>query len=121
MRNQRSARYPSFGARAKFALYAGFARPEWGGVVWHSVKADPKPSQIVTDRTLRSSARRRIGWLYRAEGEKVMAKERKGGSRPGRGFWIFMVCCTLGAITLLALLIGGEIQGERVGPNIEHK
>ena len=48
-----------------------------------------------------------------------MAKERKGSFPPGRGFWIFMACCALGAIILVALLIGGQIQGERVGPNIE--
>jgi hypothetical protein len=34
---------------------------------------------------------------------------------------IFMACCALGAITLVTLLIGGEIQGKRVGPNIEHQ
>jgi hypothetical protein len=49
-----------------------------------------------------------------------MAKQRKGASPPGRGFWILMACCALGAITFIALLIGGEIQGQRVGPNIEH-
>ena len=31
-----------------------------------------------------------------------------------------MACCALGAITFIALF-GGEIEGERVGPNIEHK
>jgi hypothetical protein len=50
-----------------------------------------------------------------------MPKERKGAPPPGRGFWIFIACCALGAITLVALLLGGEIQGERVGPNIEHQ
>lgn len=49
-----------------------------------------------------------------------MAKVRKAAPPPGRGFWVFMACCALGAITFVALLIGGEIQGERVGPNIEH-
>jgi hypothetical protein len=50
-----------------------------------------------------------------------MAKERKAAPPPGRGFWIFMACCALGAITLIALLLTGEIQGERVGPNIEQQ
>ena len=50
-----------------------------------------------------------------------MANGRNGGPPPGRGFWIIMTCCALGAITLIALLIGGEIKGARVGPNIEHK
>jgi hypothetical protein len=50
-----------------------------------------------------------------------MAKERKGAPPPGPGFWIFMACCALGAITMVALLFGGEIQGERVGPNIGHQ
>ena len=50
-----------------------------------------------------------------------MAKERTGAPPPGRGFWIFMACCALGAVTFVALLIHGEIQGQRVAPNIEHK
>ena len=50
-----------------------------------------------------------------------MAKGRKAAPPPGLIFWIFMACCGLGAITLIVLLIGGEIQGERVGPNIEHQ
>jgi hypothetical protein len=51
-----------------------------------------------------------------------MAKKPRGAAAsPGWGFWIFMACCGLGAITLVVLLIGGEIQGERVGPNIERQ
>jgi hypothetical protein len=38
-----------------------------------------------------------------------------------RGFFILMACCALGAIALIALLVGGEIKGARVGPDIEHK
>lgn len=38
-----------------------------------------------------------------------------------RIFWIIMACCAVGAITLIALLLSGEIEGERVVPNIEHK
>jgi hypothetical protein len=38
-----------------------------------------------------------------------------------RGFFILMACCALGAIAMIALLVGGEIKGARVGPDIEHK
>ncbi len=38
-----------------------------------------------------------------------------------KGFFIIMGCCALGAIILVALLIGGEVQGPRVAPDIEHK
>ena len=37
-----------------------------------------------------------------------------------KGFFIFMSCCALGAITLIALLVSGDIKGARVGPDIEH-
>ena len=51
-----------------------------------------------------------------------MAKKPEGApAAPGWGFWIFMAACGLGAITLIALLVGGEIQGARVGPNIEQQ
>ncbi len=32
-----------------------------------------------------------------------------------------MGCCALGALSFIVLLIHGEIEGERVAPNIEHK
>jgi hypothetical protein len=38
-----------------------------------------------------------------------------------KGFFIIMACCALGAIALIALLVGGEIKGARVGPDIEQK
>jgi hypothetical protein len=38
-----------------------------------------------------------------------------------RVFFIIMVCCALGAIAMIALLVGGEIKGPRVGPDIEQK
>jgi hypothetical protein len=38
-----------------------------------------------------------------------------------KGFFIIMVCCALGAIAMIALLVGGEIKGARVGPDIEQK
>jgi hypothetical protein len=50
---------------------------------------------------------------------RTRQKNVKGS--PGWRFWIFMACCAVGAITLIALLLGGEIQGERVGPNMEHQ
>jgi hypothetical protein len=38
-----------------------------------------------------------------------------------KGFFILMACCAFGAIAMIALLVGGEIKGARVGPDIEHK
>jgi len=42
-------------------------------------------------------------------------------ARSNRVFFIVMACCALGAIALIALLVGGEIKGARVGPDIEQK
>ncbi len=50
-----------------------------------------------------------------------MAKQRRGGlPRTGRALWIVMACCALGAITFIALLLGGEIEGARVAPSLDH-
>ena len=38
-----------------------------------------------------------------------------------KGFFIIMACCALGAIAMISLLVGGEIKGARVGPDIEQK
>jgi hypothetical protein len=38
-----------------------------------------------------------------------------------KGFFIFMACCALGAVAMIALLVGGEIKGARVAPDIEQK
>ena len=38
-----------------------------------------------------------------------------------KGFFILMAGCALGAIAMIALLVGGEIKGARVGPDIEQK
>jgi hypothetical protein len=38
-----------------------------------------------------------------------------------KGFFIFMACCGLGALLMVALLVTGEIQGERVAPDIAPK
>ena len=47
---------------------------------------------------------------------------KRTAKRPSnKGFFIVMACCALGAIALIALLVGGEIKGARVGPDIEHK
>jgi hypothetical protein len=74
-----------------------------------------EPTIAALGGTLRSTCR--LGLKAR----HVMAKERKGAPPQGHGFWIFIACCAIGAIALVALLLGGEIQGERVGPNIEHQ
>jgi hypothetical protein len=42
-------------------------------------------------------------------------------ARSNRWFFIVMACCALGAIAMTALLVGGEIKGARVGPDIEQK
>jgi hypothetical protein len=38
-----------------------------------------------------------------------------------KGFFIFMACCGLGAIAMVALLVSGAIKGERVAPDIAPK
>jgi hypothetical protein len=42
-------------------------------------------------------------------------------SPSNKGFFIFMACCALGAIAMVSLLVTGEIQGERVAPDIAPK
>jgi hypothetical protein len=42
-------------------------------------------------------------------------------ARSNRGFFIVMACCALAAIALIVLLVGGEIKGARVGPDIQQK
>jgi hypothetical protein len=49
--------------------------------------------------------------------QKVRAAQRPSN----KGFFIFMACCALGAVALIALLVGGEIKGARVAPDIEQK
>jgi hypothetical protein len=48
-------------------------------------------------------------------------KKRKTQPPSNRGFFIFMACCALGAVILIAMLVTGEIQGERVAPDIASK
>ena len=49
-------------------------------------------------------------------------REPRTASPPSnKGFFIVMACCALGAIAMIALLVGGEIKGARVGPDIEQK
>jgi hypothetical protein len=38
-----------------------------------------------------------------------------------KGFFIFMAGCALAAIFMVVLLVTGEIQGERVAPDIPPK
>jgi hypothetical protein len=48
-------------------------------------------------------------------------EKRKIQYPSNRGFFIFMACCALGAIVMVALLVTGEIQGSRVAPDIAPK
>ena len=53
-------------------------------------------------------------------------KQTKPSPKPRRtpsntGFFIVMTCCALGAIVMVSLLVGGEIEGARVGPDIVQK
>ena len=62
----------------------------------------------------------------RAKGEKMSDPHAGDGKRKiqypsNKGFFIFMACCALGAVALIALLISGEIQGPRVAPDIAPK
>jgi hypothetical protein len=42
-------------------------------------------------------------------------------ARSNKWFFIVMACCAFGAIAMITLLVGGEIKGARVGPDIEQK
>jgi len=47
---------------------------------------------------------------------------RKRDNHPSnKGYFIFAGGCALAAIVLVALLIHGEVQGPRVGPDIQPK
>jgi hypothetical protein len=48
-------------------------------------------------------------------------KPQRATPPSNKGFFIFMACCALGAIAMVALLVGGEIEGARVGPDIVQK
>jgi hypothetical protein len=48
-------------------------------------------------------------------------KVRAAQPPSNKGFFIFMACCALGAVAMIALLISGEIKGARVAPDIEQK
>jgi hypothetical protein len=49
------------------------------------------------------------------------AKLQLAASRSNKGFFVFLACTTLAAVTMVALLLTGEIQGERVAPDIAFK
>ena len=48
-------------------------------------------------------------------------KPQQAALPSNRAFFILMACCALGAIVMVALLIGGEIEGPRVAPDIVQK
>jgi hypothetical protein len=50
--------------------------------------------------------------------QKVRTARQRSSNK---GFFIFMACCALCAVAMIALLVGGEIKGARVAPDIEHK
>jgi len=45
----------------------------------------------------------------------------KNTAPSNKGFFARMTCCALGAILMVALLVTGAIQGERVAPDIAPK
>ena len=54
--------------------------------------------------------------------KRAMLRGKQTAKPPSnKGFFILMACCALGAIAMIALLVGGEIKGARVGPDIEQK
>jgi hypothetical protein len=60
--------------------------------------------------------------LRKAKAKVTGAQKVRAAQRPSnKGFFIFMACCALGAIAMIALLVGGEIKGARVAPDIEQK
>jgi hypothetical protein len=54
---------------------------------------------------------------------KTMRRPKAQRAMPpsNKGFFVFLACCTLAAVTLAALFLTGEIQGERVAPDIVPK
>jgi hypothetical protein len=48
-------------------------------------------------------------------------KARRALPSSNKGFFIVMACCALAAAAMVALLVGGEIEGPRVGPDIVQK
>jgi len=51
-----------------------------------------------------------------------MTPETKKTQYPSnRGFFVVMGCCALGALIMIALLVTGEIEGEKVSPDIAPK
>ena len=59
---------------------------------------------------------------YAAKAKVTDARKVRAAQLPSnKGFFIFMACCALGAIVMVALLVTGEIQGERVAPDIATK
>jgi hypothetical protein len=60
--------------------------------------------------------------LRKAKAKVTGSQKVRAAQRPSnKGFFIFMACCALGAIAMIALLVSGEIKGARVAPDIEHK
>jgi hypothetical protein len=58
--------------------------------------------------------------LRKAKARVTGAQKMRAGPS-NKGFFIFMACCALGAVAMIALLVGGEIKGARVAPDIEQK
>ncbi len=59
--------------------------------------------------------------LRKAKARAGAQKMRAAHYPSNKGFFIFMACCAFGAVAMIALLVGGEIKGARVAPDIEHK
>jgi hypothetical protein len=60
--------------------------------------------------------------LRKAKAKVTDARKVRAAHYPSnKGFFIFMACCAFGAVAMIALLVGGEIKGARVAPDIEHK
>jgi hypothetical protein len=59
--------------------------------------------------------------LRKAKAKVTGAQKVRAAHPSNKGFFIFMACCALGAVAMIALLVSGEIKGARVAPDIEQK
>jgi hypothetical protein len=50
-----------------------------------------------------------------------LRRTQRAAPPSNKGFFIFIACCALAAAAMVALLVGGEIEGTRVGPDIVQK
>jgi hypothetical protein len=59
--------------------------------------------------------------LRKAKARVTGAQKVRAAHPSNKGFFIFVACCALGAVALIALFVSGGINGARAAPDIEQK